>query len=487
MQVVSKKQTVKLTDGNLEKVMPWGKASMTMGWVFRPTGSADLADIFALARREGLSIGLRGGGNSYGDAACNEGNIVLDLTRMRRILQWDNETGIVTVEPGVTLRDLWEYVLADGWWPPVCTGTMHVTIGGAAAMNVHGKNAYKVGTIGDNILEFDLLLANGETITCSRNENDDLFYAAIGGFGMLGCFTSLTLQMKRVYSGLLDVSVINSADLGSMFAEFERRVPHDDYLVGWVDTTATGSATGRGEIHVGNYLQPDADPYPEQTLRLDAQHLGDTLFGVVPRSAMWRFMRPFFNQSGVPFVNAGKYWSSWLKDGSSYQQPHAQFHFLLNYFPDWEKAAGKNGLIQYQPFVPRDKAESIFRHILQISQQRNLAPYLGVLKRHRPDPFLMTHGLDGYSFALDYQITSSNRQAVVELCRSLDALVLEAGGRFYPAKDSVLRPEVAQAYLGSEAIERFRKLKERCDPDGLLQTNFWRRVFPAESNVSTMQ
>ncbi len=477
MQVAKKTRTVALSDGNLEKVMPWGKASATMGWVFRPINSAELADIFTLARREGLTIGLRGGGNSYGDAACNEGNIVLDITRMKRILAWDAASGVVTVEPGVRLRDLWEYVLADGWWPPVCTGTMHVTMGGAAAMNVHGKNAYKVGTIGDHILEFDLMLPNGETITCSRNENDDVFYAAIGGFGMLGCFTSITLQMKRVYSGLLNVSIANCADLGAMFAEFVRRVPDDDYLVGWVDTTATGAATGRGEIHIANYLEPDVDPYPEQTLRLDAQHLNDTLFGIVPRSAMWRLMRPFFNQMGVPFVNMAKYWSSWLKDGDSYQQPHAQFHFLLNYFPDWEKSVGRAGLIQYQPFVPRDKAESVFRRILQISQARNLAPYLGVLKRHRPDPFLMTHGLDGYSFALDYQVTDSNRQAVIELCKSLDAVVLDAGGRFYPAKDSVLRPEVAQAYLGEEAIKRFRTLKERCDPDQLLQTNFWRRVF----------
>ncbi len=469
---------VALTDGKLEKVMPWGKASATMGWVFRPTDTAELANIFTFARQKELSVGLRGGGNSYGDAACNESNIVLDLTRMTRILAWDATTGVVTAEPGVRLRDLWEYVLPDGWWPPVCTGTMHVTIGGAAAMNVHGKNAYKAGTIGNHILEFEFLLPNGETITCSRSKNEDIFYAAIGGFGVLGCFTSVTLQMKRVYSGLLNVSVVNCGSLGDMFAEFERLMPTSDYLVGWVDTTAQGVATGRGEIHVGNYLPPNEDPYPEQTLRLDAQHLSDTLFGIVPRSAMWRFMRPFFNQTGVPFVNRAKYWSSWLKDGDSYQQPHAQFHFLLNYFPGWEKAAGVKGLIQYQPFVPFDKAEIAFRRILQISQQRKLAPYLGVLKRHRPDPFLMTHGLDGYSFALDYQVTDSNRQAVVELCQSLDALVLDAGGRFYPAKDSVLRPEVARAYLGDEVIQRFRLLKQRCDPDNVLQTNFWRRVFP---------
>ncbi len=466
-----------LTDSRLEKVTSWGGASRSEGWVFRPTTAAQLADVFALARREGVSVGLRGGGNSYGDAASNQNGIVLDLTRMKRILEWQPETGIVTVEPGVTLRELWEYTLADGWWPPVCTGTMYITIGGGAAMNVHGKNAFKVGTLGEHILEFDLMLSNGETITASRDENSDIFHAAIGGFGMLGCFTRLTLQMKRIYSGEVAVQIINSRSLSEMFAQFRDNVPTSDYLVGWVDCTATGKMLGRGEVHQANYLTAAQDRYPQATMQRDHQHLGDTLFGIVPRSAMWRFMQPFWNRPGIPWVNRGKYWSSRLKDGGRYRQPHAQFHFLLNYFPDWQKATGKGGLIQYQPFVPAAHAEAVFTTILQRCQAAKLAPYLGVLKRHRADPFLMTHGLDGYSFALDFKVTDSNRPQLVALCRELDALVLANGGRFYPAKDSVLRPEVAQAYLGDSAVQQFRMLKKRCDPDDIIQTNFWRRVF----------
>src|SRR5690606_4146504 len=116
-------------------------------------------------------------------------NIVVDLRRLKRILEWNPETGRITVEPGVTLSEMWQYVLEDGWWPPVATGTSMTTIGGSAAMNVHGKNAYKVGPIGEHILRFDLMLPSGETISCSRDENSDVFHAAIGGFGMLGIFT----------------------------------------------------------------------------------------------------------------------------------------------------------------------------------------------------------------------------------------------------------------------------------------------------------
>ena len=132
---------------------------------------------------------------------------------MNRILQWNPESGVVQVEPGVTLQQLWQYVLEDGWWPPVVTGTMKTTMGGCAGMNVHGKNGWQAGPIGDHILEFEMMQPSGETIRCSREQHADLFQAAIGGFGMLGCFTSLTLQMKRVYSGYLNVKTASSSQL----------------------------------------------------------------------------------------------------------------------------------------------------------------------------------------------------------------------------------------------------------------------------------
>lgn len=450
-----------------------------MGYVYRPSTVDQLGQLLVLAAQENRPIGLRGGGNSYGDAACNSEGIVLELTRLNRILAWNPLTGIITVEPGVRLRQLWEYVLADGWWPPVCTGTQEITIGGGAAMNVHGKNAYRVGPIGNTILSFEMMLPDGSLIQASREENEDLFHAAIGGLGVLGCFTQLTLQMKRVYSGLLDVWTHNSGSLAEMFEQFKQFQQSADYLVGWVDTTATGAGLGRGELHRANYLAQGDDRYPSQTLQQRHQHLDDTLFGLFPRSAMWRVMQPFFNPYGVPFINSGKFWSSKWKDGAYYRQPHAQFHFLLNYFPNWQKGVGSGGLIQYQPFAPDETALPLFAELLRLSQRRGMAPYLGVIKRHKADPFWLTHGLEGWSFALDYRLTPSNRAEMVKLGQEMDALVLQANGRFYAAKDSLLRPEVARTYLGAETIAQFRALKARVDPQDRLQTDLWRRVFEA--------
>ncbi len=467
-----------LPSENLERVAAWGGASAGISYVYRPSTVDSLHEALLLARRSGRSVGLRGGGNSYGDAAMNSENILIDIRRMNRILEWNPQTGRIRMEPGVTLADLWQYILEDGWWPPIATGTSLTTMGGSAAMNVHGKNAYRAGTFGDHIIEFDLMLASGETITCSREENSDIFHAAIGGFGMLGIFTSLTMQMKRVYSGLLDVETTTRADLDEMFAYFYENVEKSDYIVGWINALAGGKALGRGDVHRANYLAPGADPNPPQTLRLENQHLGPNMFGVLPRSMMWLFMTPFFTNPGVRLINQGKYLAGSFGGTKRFRQPHVQFHFLLDYVPDFKKAYGSGGLIQYQPFIPKETAYDAFTEILSLCQRRGLPNYLTVLKRHRPDDFLMSYAVDGFSMAMDFRVTEDNRQRLVWLAREMDEIVLAAGGRFYFAKDSTLRPEVAQAYLGEERIARFRELKERCDPDELLQTDLWRRVFP---------
>jgi FAD/FMN-containing dehydrogenase len=358
---------------------------------------------------------------------------------------------------------------------------MNITIGGGAAMNVHGKNAWKIGPIGDHILAFELMLPSGEIIPCSRDENGDIFFAAIGGFGMLGCFTSITLQMKRVHSGLLNVDSIASPNLRDMMAYFERHLHDSDYLVGWIDAFASGKDLGRGQIHRATYLAPGEDPAPLETLSVETQAIPDTIMGLVPKFWLPFFMRPFYNNVGWRAVCAAKFWASRLGDGfhgQSYQQPHAHFHFLLDAIP-FKNAYGPGGIIQYQAFIPAEAALSVMETLLRMGQQHRVPNYLSVLKRHRPDPFLMTHGLDGYSLAMDFHISEHNRARIRQLTREMDDVVLDAGGRFYFAKDSTLRPETARAYLGPQTIDRFRELKRRCDPHGLIESNLWRRVFDA--------
>ncbi len=463
----------------LERIEAWGMNGAALSYVYRPSTADGIQEVFEIARSRGLAVGLRGAGCSYGDASLISENICLDLGRMDRILDWDPAAGVVQVEPGVTLRQLWQHVVGDGWWPPVVSGTMFVTIGGAAGMNFHGKNNFALGPVGDHILEFDLLLPAGEMLTCSRDRNADLFFAAIGGFGMLGCFTRIALKMKKVHSGLLSVKAFATRNFGHVIEEFEARSRHADYLVAWIDCFASGDGLGRGLVHEARYLREGEDPYPAQTLRVENQELPDTLMGVLPKSIMWRLMRPFSNDFGMKLINALKFFQgSTLGNNKTENQSHAGFAFLLDYVPNWKWAYKPGGLIQYQSFIPVDAAERCFSEQIRMCHEAGITPYLGVLKRHRKDTFLMTHSVDGYSLALDFPVTERNRSRLWVLSAKMNELVIRSGGRFYFAKDSTLDSRTARAYLGDDSLDRFFALKRRCDPENVLQTDLARRLFP---------
>jgi FAD/FMN-containing dehydrogenase len=462
-----------------ESVNGWGESWRTVGYVYRPVNVDGIREVFTLARQQGLHVALRGGGNSYGDAATAREHLVLDLTRMNRILEWDPETGVMRVEPGVTLRQLWQHAIGDGWWPHVVSGTMFPTLGGAAAMNIHGKNHFNTGVLGDYILYFDLLLPKtGEVTRCSRDENRDLFFAALGGFGVLGVFTEISLRLKKIHSGLLNTRQHVGENLTEMFSRFEAVLSTSDYAVGWIDGFATGEELGRGLIQTGNFLTQGEDPSPAQTLRVARQELPDTLFGFFPKSITWRLMKPWMTDSGMRALNALRFTKSRLLPPPGKLDTHAGFQFMLDYVPNWKRAYGEHGLIQYQCQVPDATARDVFHDMLTLCQRRGLVSYLIVFKRHRAsDDYLMSYSVDGWSLALDFKVTLFNRNALWALAAELDQIVLKGGGRFYFAKDSTLHPERLQSYLGEERVQRFLALKRRVDPDNLLQTDLYRRLF----------
>jgi decaprenylphospho-beta-D-ribofuranose 2-oxidase len=453
----------------------FGHSMSAPAYLYRPTIVDEILEAFHLAKKEGLTITPRGAGRSYNDAALNSLGLVLDLQGMNKILEWNPETGVVTAEPGVTLEKLWQVVLPDGWWPPVVSGTMTTTLGGCLGMNIHGKNNFRMGTIGENVLEFTALLPTGAKITCSPKKNGDLFRAMISGMGMLGVFISITLQMKKIHSGLLQVHAYPIHSLEEQLKALQDGAPQHDYIVGWLDATVGGKALGRGQIHAADYLHEGDDPDGRKTMQVAYQTLPATMFGVFPKSSIHYFMAPFMNNLGTWGVNTAKYILS-LREGH-YRQSHAAYHFLLDYVPNWELAYGRGGLIEYQSFLPKETALDAWKEILTLSHKRRLPSYLGVTKRHRPDDFLISHSVDGFSLAMDFKVTRGNRAKLSGMLQAFDQIVLAAGGRFYFAKNSETTPETARRFLGDEACEQFRALKKRTDPDNLLESDLYRRVF----------
>src|SRR5574339_108373 len=231
--------------------------------------SEDIYEAFQLAKKLGLTVTARGTGISYNDASLNGGGIVLDMTGMNQIEEWDPASGLVRCEAGVTLEQLWQKVEPDGWWPPVVSGTMKTTLGGCLGANIHGKNNFRMGTIGEHVVEFTALLPTGAEVTCSPKLNADLFYSMISGLGMLGVFTSITMRMKKIESGLLEVHAWPVHDLHEHLAFIHDKAPDFDYTVGWMDTMTGGKSLGRGQIHAANYLHGNEDPHARETMKLE--------------------------------------------------------------------------------------------------------------------------------------------------------------------------------------------------------------------------
>lgn len=466
-------ERVLLERERIARVAGYGMASAADGYVFRPASVAEIRQVLDLARAAGRKVVQRGAGRSYGDASIGAEQVILDLTRMRRILSWNPETGIIEAEAGATIQDLWRYTLEDGYWPPVVSGTMFPTLGGALGMNIHGKNNFRAGTFGEQVLELEVLFPTGELRRLTPD--DDAFYAVISSAGLLGIITRVRLRMKRIHSGDLRVLPLSCASWEEQFAVFERFEPDADYMVSWVDCFGRGAGSGRGLFHAAWYAdEPGEHP---ATLRLEHQDQPDTVLGFFPKSLMWRGLRLFNNQTGMRLINAAKHHASrFLGNGRMHYESLVEFSFLLDYVPNWRWAYRPGGFIQYQSFVPKEHAPRVFRRQVELQQERGLVSFLGVLKRHRPDRFLFSHAVDGYSLALDLKVTPESRPRVRELAHRMNDLVLEAGGRFYFAKDSTLRPEDLRAYLGEETLQRFQDWKAHLDPEGLLTSALAERV-----------
>ncbi|MDD4279348.1 MAG: FAD-binding oxidoreductase [Candidatus Sumerlaeales bacterium] len=463
---------------NIQRVEGWGTAVHAFAHVLYPTTVEQVQDAFELANKLNANIAMRGGAQSYGDAAIINNGIVLDLSKMNKVISWDPQTGIADLEPGVTIENLWHTIIGDGYWPPVVSGTMFTTMGGCASMNIHGKNNFKAGTFGEHIDEFDIVLPDGTLKTVTKSLDDDLYLSAIGGFGMIGAIVRIRMKMKKVFSGQLRVEAFNTPNIQAMIESFEDMYKTSDYMVGWVDTICGGNGRGRNVVHRAKYLKENEDPDPRYLMNIHAQGLPPNIMGIFPKRMVHFLLAPFCNKYGMRLINAAKYYSSLMTPQHIiYLQTHGAFNFLLDYVPDWKLAYGKGGLIQFQTFIPKENAAKTHTEILKRAQQAGMPPFLGVFKKHKPDPFLMTHSVDGFSMALDFKVTKRNRERLWRLTHDLAELALDNGGKFYFAKDATMRQGTPERYIPKEDLERFKKVKHLYDPDNRLQTELSRRVF----------
>lgn len=445
----------------------WSMTERSPCAVFKPRDDVEVMQALSVAQTQGLSVIPHGAGLSYTDAALNTHGAVIDVTGMRRILAWDPQRGIIHVEPGVILRDMIRLALPDGWWPSVAPSTADATIGGCVAMNVTGKNAWKCGPFGEHVLSLSVLLATGRMLTLSPQSSPELFYAVVGSAGLLGIITSITLQLQRITAGSLDVVVRSAASLSEIFTIFQEE-QSADFLEGLVDGF---DHEGRGIVTCAQH----SDVSDRRSLQFPVSRIPGQL---TTTAAYWAGIagRPVV-KSGMRMANNMTYrWSTWWDRGKMRRPLFQSIFYPPAAFTGYQ-AILPHGIESLQAVVPRAQAQPLFKEILRRSQQQRFIPLWCVIKQHRPDPFLLSYQVDGFSLETYYQVVPQTLHALQKMLRELMDLVIAAGGRFYLAKDGLLTHALYRRSMGDVRVEAFLQLKRRYDPDMLLQSNLFRRIF----------
>jgi len=436
----------------------WGRISPTRAELAEPATAADAARLLETAARGLIARGL---GRSYNNAAQCADGLVISTARMNQILDLDPATGVATCEAGVSLEQLMVAGLPAGWFVPVSPGTRQVTVGGAIAADVHGKNHHVAGSFARHVRSADILLPGGELRTVTEQSDPELFWATAGGMGLTGLIVRAVVQLKRVATSRIKVDTVRTRDVDETMAVLAEHDRAFGYTVAWSDSLARGSRLGRSVVTSGDFAEPGDLPAGADPFAFDPR----ARLGAPP------WVPPgLINRYSVALANEAVYRRAPRSRRGELQTIGAFFH-PLDAIRNWNRVYGPGGFRQYQYVVPFGREATVRRSFELVSRAR-AASFVTVLKRFgEGDPGLLSFPMPGWTLALD---VPARTRGLAPLLASLDRLVVEAGGRVYLAKDSRVPAGVlAEMY---PRLAEFRKLREVVDPDQILASDLSRRL-----------
>ena len=392
-------------------------------------------------------------GRSYGDSCLNDGGALVDVTDLRRFIAFDEPQALLRCEAGVTLADVLSLVAPRGWFVPVLPGTQWVSVGGAIANDIHGKNHHRAGTFGAHVTCLELLRSTGERVLCSPERNADLFRATIGGLGLTGLILWAEIRLKRVPGSAIAMERVRFACLEE-FLDLSSSDQAYEYTVAWVDCLAQGRRLGRGLFLRGDHASRSPASSEARDARLKVPI--DLPSGLINRTTL-----ALFNAC---------YYRSQIRTKLRKTVPYEQFFFPLDRIGEWNRLYGQSGFFQYQCVVPDDLGRTVAELLTQVARSSE-TPALAVLKRFGSirSPGLLSFPRPGITLAMDFANRGPSTLALLE---QLDRLVVDAGGAVYPAKD---------ARMSAASFRRFfpgwEAFAAHVDPK--FSSSFWRRVTAA--------
>ncbi|HEY5267168.1 MAG TPA: FAD-binding oxidoreductase [Acidimicrobiales bacterium] len=436
-----------------QQLSGWGRTKFALSSVLSPHSENDVLDEFAAGSR----VIARGLGRSYGDAAQLSGGVVLDNRGFVGISEID-EHGVVSVGAGVSFDQLLTFSMPRGWFVPVTPGTRQVTMGGAVAADVHGKNHHVDGSFASHVLSLRLVTPEG-VFTVSPNDHEDLFWATMGAMGLTGVVTSLMLRMIPITTNQVLVDTDRFENLESVMTAMSEGDNDYRYSVAWVDCMTRGAHLGRAILTRGSHAS-EADV--EKLSLKGPRHQRLSVPMQAPSGLLNKWSVAAFNEL-------------WFRSAPRHEVAEAQklstFFYPLDGIGDWNRLYGQRGFVQYQFCVPESARSTIGEVIERLSDSR-LTSFLGVLKRFgEANPAPLSFPLAGWTLALDMPVGSPLLPCVLD---ELDEMVQRAGGRVYLAKDARLSGEHARAMY--PRLDEFLTVKARIDPKNQLISDLARRL-----------
>lgn len=409
----------------------------------------------------------RGLGRSYGDAAINANGQVLGMRRVDRYLEFDDRTGILSCEAGVTLGKIIRDFAPRGWFPTITPGTKFVTVGGCIANDVHGKAHHSQGAFSSCVMAMTVLLASGEIVRASRVENSDLFWGSFGGMGLLGIVVTATLRLRKIETTYFRQKAVRANDLDEMLAILAEHDGAFSYSVATIDIFARGPRLGRGVVAFGDHAQCEELPpaLARRPLRIARAASLGVPFELPALTLNWLSMR---------VVNA---LILRIQASPSAFGLYEGFFYPLDWVRNWNRAYGRRGFTQYQLVIPFEDGARNMRRLLEAIFLAGERPFLNILKRlGRQSDGHLSFPREGYTLAIDFPI----RSTTPILLKRLDAMVLDAGGRVYLGKDAYL--DAATFRRMYPAVGQWLAIKAKYDPGGAFTSNLARRVGLARSS-----